>query len=105
MAKCLNCGEEYVQLSVTQKYCSSSCGNKYRRKHKGEILNPSVTFSCSQCGKSVVTEEGNGDMRSRFCSASCEKKFWRHPHWETPSCRNNFRNIEEYEYYERRTNI
>lgn len=24
-------------------------------------------------------------MRTRFCCASCEKKFWRHPPWENTS--------------------
>lgn len=104
MSKCLCCGIDFASLSVTQKYCSSSCGKKYRRNHKGENLNPSVTFNCSQCGKTVVTEDGSGDMRSRFCSASCEKKFWRHPHWENPSARTNFHSVEEYANYERRTN-
>ncbi len=101
---CLYCKTEFTPLSVTQKYCSRSCGDKYRRRHKGEILNPSVTFNCSQCGRTVVTEEGNQDMRSRFCSASCERKFWRHPHWENPAARINFRSVEEYAGYERRTN-
>lgn len=104
MAKCLNCNAEYVQLSVTQKYCCARCGNQYRRKNKGKLTYPSITFNCSQCGRTVVTEEGSGDRRTRFCSSVCEKKFWRHPIWENPSTRINFRSIEEYARYERRTN-
>lgn len=102
--KCLNCGKEFIQLSVNQKYCSELCGCRYRRKNKGKILNPSITFNCRQCGRTVVTEEGNGDKRTAFCCASCEKKFWRHPHWENPSTRINFRSVAEYASYERRTN-
>lgn len=102
--KCPECGEEFEPLTVVQKYCSLVCGNRYRRKNKEKIKYPSITFSCSQCGKTVVTEEGSGDMRTRFCSASCEKKFWRHPHFENPSTRMNFHSVEEYASYERRTN-
>lgn len=102
--KCLNCGQNFIPRSVTQKYCCEKCGNKYRRNNKGKMIYPSIIFSCSQCGKTVVTEEGSGDMRTRFCSASCEKKFWKHPHWENPSTRINFRSVAEYASYERRTN-
>lgn len=49
-------------------------------------------------------EAGAGDMRTRFCSAECERKFWKHPHWENPSERINFRSLEEYIGYERRAN-
>lgn len=105
MSKCLYCGVDFTALTVTQKYCSRLCGARYRRKHKGENLNPSVTFNCSQCGKIVVTEEGSNDRRSRFCSETCEKKFWRHPHWENPTTRINFHSMEEYASYEKRTNV
>ena len=101
--KCLNCGEEFVQLSVNQKYCCKECGKKFRRTHKVALLYPSITFSCSQCGKTVVTEDGSGDMRTRFCSESCEKKFWKHPHWENSHTRMNFHNVDEYAGYERQT--
>lgn len=102
--RCLECGNFFTPLSVNQIYCSKKCGKAYRKKNRGKIQYPSVTFRCSQCGKTVVTEEGSHDKRTRFCSASCEKKFWRHPHWENPSTRINFHSIKEYETYERRTN-
>lgn len=82
MAICKQCGKVFMPLSVNQKYCSAYCGNKYRRLHDVSLENPSITFSCSQCGKVVVTEAGTRDKRTRFCSHSCEKKYWRHPHWE-----------------------
>ncbi len=102
--KCLNCGEQFTPLTVIQKYCCKECGNEYRRKHKDEELWPSVTFECAECGRTVVTEGGSKDMRSRFCCRSCERKFWRHPHWDNPSTRINFRSMEEYASWERRTN-
>lgn len=105
MGKCLECGCDFVQLSVNQLYCSALCGNRYRRKNKGKIQYPSITFQCVQCGKTVVTEEGSRDMRTRFCCVSCEKKYWKHPHWENPSTRINFKSIEEYANYEKRTNM
>ena len=104
--KCLECGEEFEPLSVVQKYCSMRCGSRYRKKNKGRIKYPSVTFTCAyhKCGRTVVTEEGSGDMRTRFCSASCERKFWRHPPWEHETSITNFRSAGEYASYERRTN-
>lgn len=102
--KCKECGNDFSPLSVNQIYCCRSCGEKYRRKNKGKIKYPSITFSCAQCGKAVVTEEGSNDKRTRFCCASCEKKYWRHPHWENPSTRINFHSVEEYASYERITN-
>lgn len=52
----------------------------------------------------VVTEDGSGDKRTRFCNSRCEKKFWKHPHWENPSTRINFHSIQAYANYERYTN-
>lgn len=40
-------------------------------------------FECAECGKKVRTD-GKKDRRTRFCCARCEKRFWRHPIWETP---------------------
>lgn len=101
---CLECGAAFQPRTVVQKYCSLRCGERYRRKNRGKILYPSIAFQCARCGRTVVTEEGSRDMRTRFCSAVCEKKFWRHPPWESESSRINFRSAEEYASYERRTN-
>lgn len=100
--KCLYCGEEFTPLSVNQLYCSRSCGNKYRRRNEPPGY-PSIQFNCSQCGRTVVTD-GVKDQRTRFCSAQCEKRFWRHPPHESESNRINFRSIDDYARYERRTN-
>ena len=65
---------------------------------------PSIEFECSQCGRKVVTVGGTRDKRTRFCSSQCEKKYWRHPPWENDKSRINFRSVDEYARYERRTN-
>lgn len=102
--KCLNCNEEFVALSIIQKYCCSKCGVAYRKNHDIKKEYPSITFACAKCGKMVVTEGTQKDKRMRFCSNVCEKKFWRHPPWENPTNRVNFRSMEEYLSWERRTN-
>ena len=100
--KCLNCNKNFCMQSVNQKYCCRRCGDQYRRTHR--ITYPSLSFRCAQCGRMVKTEDGGHDKRTRFCCEQCEKKFWKHPHWENTSTRINFRSIGEYERYERRTN-
>lgn len=80
--KCLNCGGEFAPLSINQKYCCGKCRESYSRKHQMDKFYPSITFSCAQCGRTVVTEGGTKDKRTRFCSHECEKKYWRHPHFE-----------------------
>ncbi len=76
--KCLECKAEFAPLAVNQLYCSVRCGDSYRKKHPDETHFPPVSFCCSYCGKAVVTD-GKKDKRTRFCSHTCEKKYWRHP--------------------------
>lgn len=102
--KCLQCGAEFTPRTVIQKYCSTKCKYRYYSRHDVNTDYPSITFTCAQCGKTVVTEGGVKDKRTRFCCAACEKKFWRHPPWENPSTRINFHSVEEYASWERRTN-
>ncbi len=102
--KCPECGKHFVPMSVNQIYCSRKCGGRYRIRHKVDGNYPPVTFTCSQCGREVTTEGGTGDKRTRFCSAVCEKKYWRHPPHDRPSTRTNFRSAAEYVSWERRTN-
>lgn len=80
--KCPNCGKEFTMQTVVQKYCSTRCGNQYRRHHK--IVYPVITFDCANCGKKVVTD-GVMDKRTRFCSQECEKKYWKHHPWDNRS--------------------
>ena len=103
--KCEYCGADFAPLSVNQRYCSDKCGVAYRKRNPDAARQhfPIVTFNCSQCGHTVVTD-GLRDRRTRFCSHECEKKFWRHPHWEHSTTRTNFHSVAEYASYERRTN-
>lgn len=102
--KCLQCGAEFAPRTMLQKYCSTSCRRKYNSRHNMDAEYPSITFTCAQCGKTVVTEGGIKDKRTRFCCRSCEKKFWKHPHWERESSNTNFHSAAEYASWERRTN-
>lgn len=101
---CPECGKRFEPKfgAVTQLFCSRKCQARYRKKH-GSHGYPSITFTCAQCGRTVVTG-GWLDKRSRFCSRECEKRYWRHPPHEYESSRQNFHSIEEYESWERRTN-
>ena len=70
---CAYCGTEIEPRSVNQKYCSHRCACK-ASYHK-RVSFESVTFTCSMCGKTVVTDPGRKDKRTRFCSQECEKKI------------------------------
>lgn len=50
-----------------------------KRAKKGSPYYESITFTCKHCGKTVITEEGVFDKRTKFCDSSCERKYWRHP--------------------------
>lgn len=78
--KCEYCDADFTPRTVTQRYCSAKCRYAYRGEHPGtaKLHFPSITFRCSQCGKQVTTD-GVKDMRTKFCSRECEKKFWKHP--------------------------
>lgn len=54
--------------------------------------------------KELAEMTGIGDRRTRFCSAVCEKKYWRHPSFENTTTRTNFHSLREYQSWERRTN-
>ena len=102
--KCKQCGREFPQMTVVQKYCSSACGAKYRRTHDMKAEYPSISFRCAKCGRMVVTDGTSQDKRTRFCSAECEKNWWRHPPYEHDHKNQNFRSIAAYASWERRTN-
>lgn len=85
MSNCLNCGKPMEMRTVVQLYCSKRCQMEYYRTHKREAIDarwPSITFNCAKCGRTVTTEPGSDDRRTKFCSPECEKKYWRHPPWE-----------------------
>lgn len=84
--RCLYCNCDLGSGPINKLYCSNKCGKKFRHTVQYEeyekIAYASIKFNCSQCGKEVTTEEGTKDMRTTFCCESCEKKYWRKPHWE-----------------------
>ena len=106
MTKCINCGELIENAAPDQFYCSSRCAYMFRRHHREEVLFrwPSVTFACAKCGRVVTTAPGPVDKRTRFCSAECEKKYWRHPPYDVEARTQVFRSPGEYAAYEKRTN-
>lgn len=83
---CPECKKQFAERSVNQIYCSSYCGEKYRKKHPKATRFPSISFNCSWCGKAVVTD-GKKDKRTRFCCQTCEKKYWKHPPTEHSALR------------------
>ena len=81
-AVCAVCGREFTADRVTQKYCSSYCrryahrhgaNNHVRSSRKKEALR---TFRCLKCGKLVRVTEPT-DRRIKFCSAHCERLYWK----------------------------
>lgn len=69
---------------------------------------PSIEFDCASCGRHVITEgyraDGRPDMRKRFCSAACEKKYWRHPPSDRSGSCYTFQSLSQAESWEKRTN-
>lgn len=111
---CLECGREFERKTVTQKYCSNACGSRYVRRHKSDPeeerarLYPARSFTCACCGYPVAICAGNSmDMRTRFCSGQCERKYWKHPpgrHMPSNNRMTTYRSVEEYMRHERGTN-
>lgn len=82
---CLNCGKPMEMRTVVQLYCSKKCREEYYRSKDRKVTEanwPSVTFACAKCGTVVTTRPEIRDRRTRFCSAACEKAYFRHPPWE-----------------------
>lgn len=82
---CLNCGKPMEIRTVVQLYCSKKCREEYYRSKDRKVTEanwPSITFACAKCGTVVTTRPDIRDRRTRFCSAACEKKYYRHPPWE-----------------------
>lgn len=102
---CYNCGKPIKanHYATHQKFCCVECRNQYHKENKDTSYFTPFFFECSQCGKRVeITDEK--DRRTRFCCASCEKKYWRHPPYEQETSRTNFHSVQEYLSWERRTN-
>ena len=112
--KCLWCGNDFAPGTVTQKYCSIKCRQTYLAKHRKDSKDererayPARSFQCACCGTRVSIVAGNArDMRTKFCSHQCEKRFWRHPTGKRVPSNNRmqtYRSFSEYTRYEQETN-
>lgn len=103
--KCWCCGKPITPRAFVthQLFCSDSCRREYKAKGMTQQFFDPIEFDCSQCGRRIRVETPD-DKRTRFCSASCEKKYWRHPPYEQETARTNFHSVQEYLSWERRTN-
>ena len=114
-AICPVCGKEFEADRITQKYCSNYC-RRYAHRHgvndhgrssrKKEALR---AFHCLKCGKLVRVTEAT-DRRTKFCSAHCERLYWKHSEntacqavVRTFSCRQCGRTVTVTEAKDRRT--
>lgn len=82
-AICPVCGKEYTADRITQKYCSAFC-RRYAHRHgannhvRAPRKKPSLrVFRCLKCGRLVRVTDG-ADKRTKFCSAHCERLYWKH---------------------------
>lgn len=79
---CPVCGREFETSYGKQAYCSEACARRAARMSAGErhaarlaVFEPRE-FTCPVCGK-VVEVTDPFDVRTRFCCAAHERKFWR----------------------------
>lgn len=82
-ARCLVCGKAFAADRITQKYCSPFC-RRYAHRHgmndhapARQGTEPLRTFRCVRCGVLVKVTDRN-DRRQKFCSARCERLYWKH---------------------------
>ncbi|HZJ99022.1 MAG TPA: HNH endonuclease signature motif containing protein [Tissierellaceae bacterium] len=68
--KCIFCGEKYLAKKKDSKYCSSSCGAKYRRRQK--------KYYCIECGKELPLK------RRKFCNEICTDNYYTRYNKENP---------------------
>ena len=116
--RCRECGASFEPRAVMQVFCSRKCagrhGNReYREKTKvGErvFAGDGMTLNCANCGKSFTLMHYRDkagrlreDKRTCFCSATCEKKYWRHPPQDDPR-RYHVTDAGRSEWWEKMTN-
>ena len=82
-AVCAVCGKEFIADRMTQKYCRSYC-RRYAHRHgannhrrASQAKDALRIFRCLKCGKLVRVTETT-DRRVKFCSAHCERLYWKH---------------------------
>ena len=68
---CEFCGNEFQSPYADTRFCSDSCGGKYRRKF---VLN--YVGVCKECGKEFRYGKGTPKEKDKeFCSVSCKAKY------------------------------
>lgn len=86
MRCCEGCGKLLpADAAPRKRFCSAECErrsyyegrrDKDHAKEEAEEGIPLREFQCEQCGH-WVRVMSKGDKRFRFCSAKCEKAFWK----------------------------
>ena len=81
---CVVCGAPFTADRITQKYCSPSCRRYAHRRglnvHQTAKRGRHVVFRafrCLKCGMLVEVIDPK-DKRIKFCSAHCERLYWKH---------------------------
>lgn len=78
---CAACGRAFIQQRSSQRYCSEACRRLGYRiglcNHEDKETDTAIrTFTCARYGKTVNVTDLK-DRRQRFCSARCEKLYWK----------------------------
>ena len=86
MRRCEYCGKPLpADAAPRKRFCSAECErrsyyegrrDKDHAREEAEEGIPLREFQCEQCGHWVRVMSKN-DKRFRFCSAKCEKAFWK----------------------------
>lgn len=72
--KCANCGQRFIGIKLSDRYCSEVCSAEYRRRKyvarndNGRDRSPRPCFGCGS-----IFEPLYGDRRRMFCSPACVK--------------------------------
>ena len=76
---CPTCGKNFIpEVGAQQRvYCSYACRVMGYKTNGAYHNRPTHRFNCAHCGKLV--EAYGDDRRQKFCSAHCEKLYWKHP--------------------------
>ncbi len=81
--QCPTCGTMFMAGRISQKYCSAACRRYAHRHGMNDHKEPAPgekslrTFRCMRCGVRVKVTS-RYDKRKKFCSAHCERLYWKH---------------------------
>lgn len=82
---CPYCKKSFRKEHSGQKYCCRNCCKKYHKKvNKIYPVTDTVLrkFFCKMCGTLVIVCNKK-DRRTKFCSTTCVRKWFRHYHKST----------------------